>query len=715
MSRHTLTLTFFGPVATSGEQIASPLVDRPMVRDALGRPVLPGSHVKGRLREAVEQVASLTDAAEFVERLAAHLFGDARRPGRVTVDDLVLQGETAGDEPDETGGSGDPLPPLTAAHLQARWQSPSADFAALPQVALDRRHGRALDRALAFREGPGFGRETRWQGAVTLPDGGLSPLSAAQVEAVVLAALRWLDGVGAENQTGWGWIAAKQWEGTDLPEVDAEALGGALSAAATLPEVTLFDTEDAPGPEEGLPPAIPAPECSAGYRWLEVAAVLHGPLLVAEHQASDNFLESADHLPGSVLKRALADLLLAAAGADRNGWIDPGQSDQYRGYQALAAAFDGLQVRHGLPVDPGWAEARLADSSPLDRPLVVPWTALAQKGAPGVVGDALLPYATETWTEHGAGRPTLWFERSEVPDYLCSGERRPVSLRRFHRTRTATSRTLRAAEQSALFTHRALHPLARQTPGPEGELTGQRQLFVFALGVPAGEDTERALQQLRAALGQIRHLGKGVSAGYGAVRLFALHSGPAPKAAAQERATAWAINAAGAALGDALPVTLNSDALLLDPDALEGDYGADLTPHYTEAWNALVRRALTPQEQASWDAAGGLSLHPRAGLFARQVLRGGRTARGPLAAAPVVLTRAGSTFLLVPNSEAARPLLKEALLTLAERGVERPELIQTVETRWGRLCPYRASNGYGEIVLCHPNHLPPSEGEETER
>jgi hypothetical protein len=661
VSRYELTLSFNGPVNTAGDVIVDIGVDRTMARDAFGRLVLPASHIKGRLREALEQVISLTGAPpEQGAQVASWLFGDDAHPGRVTISDFAQDVL-----PDATAGA------LTELSAEALLLSPPAvapsgspaQPAVHPQVAIDRRYGRALDRALAFREAPGFGQRTAWRGLISIPDGGTPPLSHEEAAGLLGLAVRWLDTLGSGNNTGWGWLCDKRWGDPAPPLLDAAALAALADRARAVVAPSIWR------PVHHAHIHVQAKE--QAFEFLDMAIVLHGPVLLGEEPRAGNYQESPDHLPGSAIKRALADVIAAAAGFPRNTWIDDAVARKAGALAPLAEAFTSLQVRHGLPVDPEALDGRIGGEIP--RPRAVPLTALRRKGADVPDGDALVYLLLgEAWpSDHAMG--SQWLDRS-----MWTLDGRAAAPGRWVRTRTAVGRPLRAARDGALFTYSAVHPVARRQDGQE-----RRQAFLGRIGYSGGAAVRAALE---AALAGMNHIGKAISAGLGEVRAYLVRGAQDEFG---ERLSWWQARC-GAGL---VPLSLNTDALLLPPDALAERHGRPLGDLYQRAWQEIIRSAGGPP----------VRLHEEVGVIADHLLRGGRTAGGLLVRPPVVLTAAGSVFVLRCRPEDDLPL-RQALARLSQRGAAVPGLLEEVSASRERDCPFRPDCGYGEITVCHPMH-----------
>jgi CRISPR/Cas system CSM-associated protein Csm3 (group 7 of RAMP superfamily) len=195
-----LDVRVHGALSVGGLGGAAPLADRHVVRDAWGRLLLPGSHLKGRMRHACEQVARTLGlpvcraphAAAMCPRdpsvptppcPVCALFGSPAWPSPLRWADLPCADEQSTD-----GGAGTPLP----AALRAG-------------IALNRRRGTVEAGRLFFLET-----------SPPLPAGGLrfaheraiaGQLADAAPLQLLLAGCRLLTSFGGGETRGLGWSA----------------------------------------------------------------------------------------------------------------------------------------------------------------------------------------------------------------------------------------------------------------------------------------------------------------------------------------------------------------------------------------------------------------------------------------------------------------------------------------------------------------------------
>jgi CRISPR/Cas system CSM-associated protein Csm3 (group 7 of RAMP superfamily) len=222
--------------AAPGSGAGGPLVDRDVVVDESGLPVLPGRRLKGLLRETCQEVQEAFQVAGRGQWAAAELcstdelFGTAQKAGLVGVADARLAGSAHAD-----GATG-----VAASVELAEWFGWAAGqggyFASAPvldqmtvvrsQTAINAETGAAQRGAL--RSMRMLRRGLRFAGAMRLEaaDPALE-LRARRTLALAAAALRRL---GTARQRGAGRVQARLWDGgTDLTEAALGEVAGSLA------------------------------------------------------------------------------------------------------------------------------------------------------------------------------------------------------------------------------------------------------------------------------------------------------------------------------------------------------------------------------------------------------------------------------------------------------------------------------------------------------
>ncbi|NJN19621.1 MAG: hypothetical protein HC822_26960 [Oscillochloris sp.] len=195
-----LRITARTAVAVGAGGSAGSRVDRSIVRDAWGRPLIPGSQLKGRVRHAAEQILSAVGQdvpAHFDDERATlirDLFGSPEHPSPLFFHDLP---STIMPEPPES---------ITARRL----------VRLRPSVALSRRRRIAEESLLVLQEvgaeGMIFAAEQAICGEV--PD-------EPQI-ALLWAALKLADRWGGGKSRGLGWTTVEatiRWDGVVIDEI----------------------------------------------------------------------------------------------------------------------------------------------------------------------------------------------------------------------------------------------------------------------------------------------------------------------------------------------------------------------------------------------------------------------------------------------------------------------------------------------------------------
>lgn len=177
------------------------IADRVIVRDALGRPLIPGSQVKGKVRHAAEAILAglgLPVPAHFddeTDTLIRHVFGSPQHPSPLRFADLVCD--------------------LPAA--QARQPGLTS---LRPSVALNRRRNVAEEERLLLIEAAREGLEFTSEQAIT------GQLDTLHEVALLWAALRLNRRWGGAKARGLGWATVEPqlfWKGQALSEQELTA------------------------------------------------------------------------------------------------------------------------------------------------------------------------------------------------------------------------------------------------------------------------------------------------------------------------------------------------------------------------------------------------------------------------------------------------------------------------------------------------------------
>ncbi|MEO1428366.1 MAG: RAMP superfamily CRISPR-associated protein [Cyanobacteria bacterium J06633_8] len=179
------------------------LADKPIVRNAQGQLLIPGSQLKGRLRHECEKLARglgwqifsaplpktlspATVESRFQDKytvpgyrgyhcLVSQIFGDPILPSRILVDDLICS--------------------IPAADLEEILR---------PSVTINRRRRTSDEKKLFFLETSPANAQLRFGGEIYL-----LPKSPEYSQALILAALQHINALGGSKSAGLGWLT---WE-----------------------------------------------------------------------------------------------------------------------------------------------------------------------------------------------------------------------------------------------------------------------------------------------------------------------------------------------------------------------------------------------------------------------------------------------------------------------------------------------------------------------
>lgn len=584
-----VALTLQGPVLTKSTAAGRPGVDAPMARDWRGRRSLPGTLIKGKLREA------WTEMQETVPTFD------------VRIDELLGR---------RTGNRADGGAPAVAPHRgRLRFsdfedERPDASSGSRYRIRIDPELGSVAKGAYQVIEAPyKAGERVVFRGTIRFvaADGH----EAGQVASGVERGLRWITALGAARTIGFGRL-----------------LGASI-------EVTTAEAELAFAGRGDMLPLALTPE---------------SPFCVAARRITDNLFESQDRIPGGVLKGAFVSTWMALIGKPTDTLVDaatdPARPD-------LCQQFDKVRFTHAFP----------APAGSMLRPVQYPLSVVQVRDGGGSFYDVAL--------SSGPG-----LIRGEVPDFDVDWKNAApvrdhfgiIEPKRELRIRTAIDPDLRRAAEHDLFAYEAVVP------------EGCVWLGSIDLGlVPTNRDGVRA-QLLEVLRHGLRDIGKTKASA-----TVALPAALRPKFDALVEPID----------GSHWVVTLQTPAILTDPDDLRGAGDRQCKNAYNEVWRELSGENLELVR-----------------LFARQELAGGfylhrRFQSGDYY--PYLLTSAGSVFVLRATGDPDRG--RQCVREWWEHGLRLPAWARERFRRDGRdgddwrNCPYIRENGYGEIAVNLPVHV----------
>jgi len=217
--RIDLTITADSALSIGAGGSAGTIADKSIVRDGWGRPMIPGSQVKGKLRWAVEQllrgmgqnIPVPFDPPELIEQpnLVRALFGSPQQRSPLHFADL-------------------PLALVSDAQAVELRQNLSQ---VRPSVSINRRRGTAEDARLLFQEITLEGMAFQSAHAIRGNLGDLQPPE--QYAALLWAALKLTDRWGGAKSRGLGWAKVKMVVYLNQDKIAEETLAAALRVALT--------------------------------------------------------------------------------------------------------------------------------------------------------------------------------------------------------------------------------------------------------------------------------------------------------------------------------------------------------------------------------------------------------------------------------------------------------------------------------------------------
>lgn len=210
-----LRITAATPLSISAGGSSGSLADKPIVRDGWGRPLIPGSHVKGKLRHAAEAVARSLGyvVAPFQSDVARDdviqpIFGAPGGPaGAVRFRDLPLVENLPPTRGDRLG--------LRAGQLR-------------PSVSINRRRGTSEDQRLLIQETTAASVVFEHAQAI------VGALDSESQLALLIVAIRLTGRWGGAKSRGLGWAtvsAEARWDGA-IFDTSEQRLASALEGLA---------------------------------------------------------------------------------------------------------------------------------------------------------------------------------------------------------------------------------------------------------------------------------------------------------------------------------------------------------------------------------------------------------------------------------------------------------------------------------------------------
>ncbi len=209
---YTLTATISSALSVGAGGSAGSLADKPIVRNGSGDMIIPGSHLKGRLRHECEKIARSLhwqvsrspnprnmvgnynipqQSAPSRHCIISSIFGDASLASCVLIDDLICQTNRA-DLPTEV---------------------------IRPGVTINRRRRTAEDQKLYLLETSPPNLQLKFTGEIHL----INPPQYAL--ALICAGLKHIHALGGSKSAGLGWLLTWDWGDIQIPDEAWAALG----------------------------------------------------------------------------------------------------------------------------------------------------------------------------------------------------------------------------------------------------------------------------------------------------------------------------------------------------------------------------------------------------------------------------------------------------------------------------------------------------------
>lgn len=253
-----LEIVLEAPFCIPGSDVGSIGLDVTLARNAAGKVIIPGSHLKGVLRDACMQIVDAAPKAvigEFaLKEAVTHFFGPEPRREREFIEDRGC---------------------LIFGALEAQ-DSETSVGTPVVRVQIDNETGAAKDGHLAFIESPwSIGQEVTFRGAVILQSGEVR--KAASARGLLERALARVAAFGGAKSAGFGQL---------IRHAVSEPVS--IFAASVAPET----------------------------RRMRVRYTIDRPFIVDASYEGSNLSKGSDILPGAAIKAVIAKSLEAA------GWVD---------------------------------------------------------------------------------------------------------------------------------------------------------------------------------------------------------------------------------------------------------------------------------------------------------------------------------------------------------------------------------------------------------
>lgn len=359
-----VTLTVLGPFLTAATGPESYGLDKSFHRDYDGNLVIPSSHVKGKLRMALEEIAQFV--AESPTLNIDSWFGVPSAqssyepsPGSIHFTDFICTSDS--------GQTAQLRPPARS------------------RVVIDSVSRTAAEHLLRQIEDPyGSGSEIECTGAMSFY--AESDDAAQDIANMLGVGLKWLPNLGAEKGTGFGRLKSVQVHRPSIAPANEYAPDKVLDGAALHLRITALE-----------------------------------PILFGGTKSRrTNYLQSKQEFSGGLLKGALAVALNEAHGIEPvHRELDARTASQFPGYESLITHYSAIRVTNGLPALQGAPRPVRIPISAVQHNAIWYDTALTDETFPLTLNQA--PTYFVDWKESteyfGSTSPQMVFvTRSEIDD-----------------------------------------------------------------------------------------------------------------------------------------------------------------------------------------------------------------------------------------------------------------------------------------------------------
>jgi len=386
-----------------------------------------------------------------------------------------------------------------------------------------------------------------------------------------------------------------------------------------------------------------------------LAITMLDPLMIGGVRIKDNYLKSETILTGSVIKGTIAQSIRRRLNLKGNQEINestPGATEA--GISNLVRHFEQLRITHAFP-------SRQSMVRPVKPPLSLVKArglhdiALSEK--PRLINDKAPTFAID------------WKDSSDVD--FAYGWALPKTLAR---TRTAIETVTRRAEEEKLYTFEYICPVDDQSK----EITWLSNIYLPE-NLTKDERENLSDEICFVVHNWFDYIGKRDSR----IKTARVSSGHWPSAVRRFEITR----------DETFVLTLQTDALILDPWEINGQDKDSLFEAYQKFWSDISDNAFDLKR-----------------FFAAQKLRGGylgKRFRINGKYYPFFLTSAGSVFVLKIKDQTKAEKLGKTWrhhgLPIPDWAFERYGTSSSGKLDWQK-CPFTPENGFGEIIMNLPCH-----------